>query len=123
VSVCFYFQSIRQHVVNLHFKGRAAKRAEKLAMDDSQLQQRDEFIQSIKESNQPTEKEVENITDDIGSGCFLSCLSNKIIYQVNFIKIFFITTLIWRLLRFTTMLAKSSYLTDFYSILYLPKTV
>jgi len=68
-------EEIRQHVVALHFSRGAAKRANRLAMDEEQLRKRDAFIRKKKNANKPEEKQIADLSDDIGSGCFLSCIS------------------------------------------------
>jgi len=65
-------QEIRQHILDLHFRKKHAKRMEKLILSDEQLARRQQMYDRIV---MPTEQECTDITDEIGSGCYLSTLS------------------------------------------------
>eukprot|EP01083_Nonionella_stella_P013772 38730_1 len=65
-------QEIRQHILDLHFRKKHAKRMEKLILTDEQLTKRQEMYDNIAI---PTEMECEDITDEIGTGCYLSTCS------------------------------------------------
>merc|ERR1719495_2360270 len=60
-------EEIRQHVVALHFSRGAAKRANRLAMDEDQLRQRDAFIRKKKAANKPADHQIAELSDEIGS--------------------------------------------------------
>ena len=65
-------QEIRQHILDLHFRKKHAKRMEKLILTDEQLRIRQEMYDKIVI---PTEEDCKDITDEIGTGCYLSTLS------------------------------------------------
>ena len=67
-------QEIRQHILDLHFRKKHAKRIEKLVLTDEQLAKRQEIYDQIE---LPQEKDCQNITDEIGTGCYLSTLSKR----------------------------------------------
>ena len=59
---------IRQAILGQYFKGSKASK--------DPLEQKAQFNQTIKDTNKPTEEQVQDISDDANSGCFLSLTSN-----------------------------------------------
>ena len=68
-----WFDMLRQHVVALHFSQGAAERVNRLALDEESLKKRDKWIESHKEANQPAAEDIQDLSDEFGTGCFLSC--------------------------------------------------
>ena len=67
-------QEIRQHVLDLHFAKKHAKRLSKLVLTDEQLASRQAKYDDIET---PTEEDCKDIDDEVGSGCYLSTLSKR----------------------------------------------
>ena len=67
-------QEIRQHILDLHFKKTHQKRANRLALSDEQLAKRQQMYDDIEA---PEERECMDITDEMGSGCFLSTMTRR----------------------------------------------
>ena len=67
-------QEIRQHILDLHFSKKHANRLTKLILNGEQLLKR----QALYDKAQATvlgEDELKQVTDEVGSGCFLSTMS------------------------------------------------
>lgn len=67
-------QEIRQHILDLHFNKKHEKRISKLVMTDDQLAQRQAQYDQIEA---PKEEDCKEISDEVGSGCYLSTLSKR----------------------------------------------
>jgi hypothetical protein len=67
-------QEIRQHILDLHFKKKHKKNVSRLVLSDEQLAARQQMYDDIVA---PKEEDCMEITDGIGSGCFLSTLSKR----------------------------------------------
>ena len=67
-------QEIRQHILDLHFKKKHAKKVDRLVLSEAQLEKRQQMYDEIEA---PTESECADVTDARGSGCFLSTLSRR----------------------------------------------
>merc|ERR1719229_1698514 len=67
-------QEIRQHILDLHFNKKHAKRISKLVLTDEQLAQRQAAYRKIVA---PSAEECKEIEDEWGSGCYLSTLSKR----------------------------------------------
>lgn len=63
---------IRQHILDLHFKAKHAKYAERLVLSDADLDRREARYQRIQK---PDPAQLQDLSDDSSSGCFLSTLS------------------------------------------------
>ena len=72
-SICMLsVENIRKHILDLQFTTRAAMRIEDFVMTEEELAKRELEYQNAPSA---TEEEVANISDEYGSGCFLSTYS------------------------------------------------
>jgi len=69
-------QEIRQHVLDLHFKKKHAKSANRLVLSDAQLERRQKDYEKGL-SLKPSAEECRNVSNAVGSGCYLSTLSRR----------------------------------------------
>eukprot|EP01084_Bolivina_argentea_P251174 421160_1 len=67
-------QEIRQHILDLHFRKTHARRISRLVLTDSQLAKRQEIYADIE---LPQKENCISITNEIGTGCYLSTLSKQ----------------------------------------------
>ena len=67
-------QEIRQHILDLHFKKKHQKRIDRLVLSDTQLARRQQMYDRIEA---PKEEDCMDVTDEMGSGCFLSTMSMR----------------------------------------------
>merc|ERR1719300_2061015 len=69
-------QEIRQHVLDLHFKKKHAKSANRLVLSDAQLERRrNDYAKGL--SLKPSAAECVGVSNAVGSGCYLSTLSRR----------------------------------------------
>jgi len=68
-------QEMRQHILDLHFKKKHQKRFNKLILSEEQLAQRQRQYDDIEKM--PEGERCLDVTDEAGSGCFLSTLSKR----------------------------------------------
>jgi len=62
-------ENIRKHILDLQFTTRAAMRIEDFVMTEEELAERERKYENIPAA---TQEEVEKVSNDLGSGCFLS---------------------------------------------------
>jgi len=67
-------QEIRQHILDLHFRKTHQKNINRLVLSDEQLADRQRKYDAIQA---PKEEDCMDITDDTGSGCFLSTMTRR----------------------------------------------
>eukprot|EP01084_Bolivina_argentea_P061062 111597_1 len=68
-------QEIRQHILDLHFSKKHAKRLNKLILTDEQLMKRQQMYDNIRGLEETDD--IGDLSDELGCGCFLSTMTLK----------------------------------------------
>eukprot|EP01084_Bolivina_argentea_P133555 235689_1 len=70
-------KEIKQHILHLHFSKKHAKRMNKLILTSEQLIMRQEMYDNIQIDLKLKEENIINLSNELGSGCFLSTMTLK----------------------------------------------